>query len=178
MIAGCGCTIVSRGRYSVGGPLSQTGASDCIKIDASGVDLDLVGYSVTGPAAPALFDVGVHVTRRASGATIVGGGATISHFTIALLIEGGGATVSGLSANGDQNGIIVNGPNADLTNFSASDNDSDGVDLFGASNAVLSDFTASGNIYFGIDIISKGSEMFGFTANSNGYAGVVISSLV
>jgi hypothetical protein len=177
-ISACGCVIESRGSYSVGGALSLAGAGDCIAIKADSVELDLAGYSLTGPAAPAPFSAGVHITRRASGAAIVGGGGAISQFTDGILIEGKGATISGFSANGNEEGVVLDGREAELTNFSASGNSGDGVALFGAAQARISDFTASGNAANGVDILSKRVKVSGFTADSNGYAGVLIRGII
>ena len=176
-IAGCGCAIVSRGRFSVDAPLSQPGAGDCIAIRAGGVELDLAGNSIAGPSQPALRSNGIHVMGRARGVTIVGGGATISQFTNGILIEGEGASVSGFTASGNAVGVVVSGHAGELTNFSSSNNSYAGVVLFKTPQSRLSDFTANQNVFYGVDVLSTNDRLTGFTADSNGYAGVVIGQV-
>ncbi len=185
-ITSCGCVIRAAGSYTVVATLIQTtiGAT-CLEVDGPMVRLDLAGNSIVGasplpPPTATTPDLGIHLTRKASNAIVVGGGATISGFaTAGLEIDSSGAIISDLKAEKNGDGIeLTKARGVQLTGVNASDNESNGLSLFRSSDNQLSDVTANGNSGAGILIYasSDANRVTTFQANSNG-EGVQIAAV-
>lgn len=174
-ITQCPCTINASGKFKVMNPLASASLTkDCITVAAQHVSLDLAGNALTGPGSTTPT-AGIHVFRRADHVTITGGGAMITKFGSGILIEGDRAAASGFSATGNQNGLVIAGDGGQHTGFDASGNSNDGVLFSAASGNVLSSFTADDNtIGNGVELTSGSNHdsLSGFTASSNGAAGV------
>lgn len=184
-IASCGCVIAAAGEYKVTDPLahSQNGPF-CLEIDVAGVRLDLGGNSITdspspAPLPPVALDTGIHLTKRAINAIVVGGGATIRGFLSAgIEIEGSGAIISDLKADNNNNGINLTGAhNVQLMKIDASDNSGIGLSLSHSSKNQISNITADGNASFGIFVFGRSdfNQISNFQANSNGTTGVTVT---
>lgn len=174
-ITQCPCTITSSGKFKVMNPLTSASLTkDCIAVAARHVSLDLAGNALTGPGSTTPT-AGVHVLPRADRVTITGGGAMITQFGSGIVIESDRAAASGFSATGNQNGLVIEGDRGQHTSFDVSGNSNDGVLFSAASGNVLSSFTADDNtIGNGVELTSgsNSDSLSGFTANSNGGAGV------
>ena len=55
-ITACGCRILSPGKYTLGNSVASSSTTeDCVDVNSGGVELDLAGFSVTGPLANPLI---------------------------------------------------------------------------------------------------------------------------
>ena len=185
-ITTCGCVISSAGDYKVTSPLTHSPPGlFCLEVDAARVRLDLGGNSIADspppPGPPVVLDTGIHLTKRATKAIVVGGGATISGFLAAgIAIESSGAIVSDLKADTNGDGIDLTGAHdIQLVKIEANNNGGIGVSLVRSSDNQISNLSASSNAGVGIDIsgISDTNRISDFQTNSNGDAGVVIARL-
>jgi hypothetical protein len=176
----------------------------CIEVDAANVRLDLGGNLISLSGAPSqssrvsiapdpgipnacapsgliifgiLPDIGIQLTRRATNAIVIGGGATISGFTnYGVEVESSGAIISNLNANNNTYGIVLNQAHGvQLTNIQASNNLLHGLSLIRSSGNQISGFTGNNNGATGILIFgpSDANRVTAFQASSNG-CGVVI----
>ena len=176
----------------------------CIEVDAANVRLDLGGnlISLTGapsqsspvPIAPDLEipnacapsgltilgilpDIGIQLTRRATNAIVIGGGATISGFTMyGIEVESSDAIISNLKADNNTYGIVLNDAHGvQLTNIEAGSNLLHGLSLIRSSGNQISGFAGNNNGDAGILIFgpSDANRITAFQANANG-CGVVI----
>jgi hypothetical protein len=167
----------------VANPLTA-GASltECIKIAAPNVQLFLAGNSITGSSASSTsLKFGIHILGTAPGAIVIGGDSTISQFSWGILVEGTFSAISGFSATGDGIGVVLrHEKGSQFTNFSASNNLGDGIFITNASHNFLNDFDASNNTQNGVEISSGSNfdELSGFTASSNGAAGVSVTRAI
>src|SRR5579863_2021880 len=125
-ITACG-KITKAGLYEVDSDLiaSSPSAGDCLVITAANVSLNLNRYSLRGATSA----VGVHVMKTAAKAFIEGNGATIETFGTGLEIDAPGALADNLIvlSNTDAGIVLNHVQQADLSNFSATDNLNDGV---------------------------------------------------
>jgi len=164
----------------VANPLTAgAGLTECIKVAAPNVELFLAGNAITGSPGPSTgIKFGIHILGTAPGAIVIGGGSTISQFSWGILVEGAFSALSGFSANGDGIGVVLrHEKGSQLTNFSASNNLGDGIFITNASHNFLNDFDASNNTQNGVQISSASNfdELSGFSASSNGAAGVSVT---
>ncbi len=178
--------ITHAGNFEVTGPLQPTVPdADCLMIDAAGVNLNLAGNSITMPFANA--SDAIHLTRKAAGATVAGGGATISgSYSDGVVVESGGATLSGIKVSGATVAIVLDhARDATLSEFQA-DGNSGGVLIEGGGHNRLSNFSANSNLTpfgggsygYGVFILgSNDNSLSAFTADSNFY-GVVIQGVL
>ena len=178
------------GTYEVTAPLSRPTVItlSCLEIDAPKVRLNLDGNSITsGVSASAnvqpdckpnigivigsLPVIGIHLTRHADNAVIVGGGAMISGFgDSGIEIESSGAIISELKADANIVGIELNKAHGvQLTNIEASNNLGNGLSLIRSPDNQISAFTGNNNGGAGISIFgpSDANRVTAFQANSN-----------
>jgi parallel beta-helix repeat protein len=184
-ITACGCVIAAAGTYEVTAALTQsTVGATCLAVDAAGVRLNLGGNSMTGassaPSTAETIDLGLHLTRKATNAIVIGGGATISNFaTSGIEVDGNGAIISGVNTDrNEEEGIVLDGARGtQLIGVDASNNTSVGIFLDRASGNSLSDVTANNNGAVGIYLfdVSSSNRVADFEANSNGGEGVEVA---
>jgi parallel beta-helix repeat protein len=173
-------TITASGDYKLVADLTAPG--DCITVDASKVDLDLNGHSLTGPGQGS----------NASGILIVNetkvdikGPGVVTNFSFGINFEGvDHSEVKGVTATGNRFGFIVNRDFAtpDLNNLSehnwfrdntVTGNNQHGFTLNGASNNNLVGNVASNNGVFGIFLFDgTGNQIKANTTNGNGADGI------
>ena len=154
-ITTCGCVIAAAGSYKVTAALSQSAnGSFCLQVDAAGVGLQFGGNAITGPPPPVSpVDIGIQLTKHATKAIIVGGGATISGFGEGIEIDSMGAIISDLKADSNGDGIVViKARDIQLTKIDASNNNDVGLGLLISSENQISNLTANGNASGGIFI--------------------------
>lgn len=183
-ITDCGCVILSPGQYTLGNPLvSSSPGEDCIDVDSPGVELDLAGFSITGPLAnppptppapPEVTAVGINFERKASRAILNGGGATVSGFNQGVVIIGYEATANDFSTTANEVGFVLFGTrDSRVSNFDASGNGENGIMIESGSHNQLTGFAANSNGGDGVLLFdSAHSQLSGFTANSNAGQGV------
>jgi len=177
-ITACG-KITKAGLYEVDSDLiaSSPSAGDCIVITAANVSLNLNRYSLRGATSA----VGVHVMKTAAKAFIEGNGATIETFGTGLEIDAPGALADNfiVLSNTDAGIVLNHVQQADLSNFSATDNLNDGVRIEGGGYNVLQMPTITGNGRFGVWIQSSSHNSVGnFAVESNTLAGIYVGCSV
>lgn len=166
-------SITNAGSYRLTSNLSVSGSHDGIDVLASGVTIDLNGFSISGPG------VGTSTDGIATGGAVFTGltvkNGTITSFTRGLnLATGPGATVSNIHVNGDGWGILV-GSNSSIENSVATNNADNGLDCSG-SNCAISDSTANSNLNIGIYCEGGGCAITHNTAIGNSNVGIDCSS--
>jgi hypothetical protein len=174
-ITSCGCAIRKPGEYHVIAALTESSKTeDCITIENVSV-LYLDGHRITSTAP--ISDIqnsnAIRLSRRADRAVVVGGGAMITGFTNALLVEDLGANVSGFSATDNDEGLFVNFA-SDVTayNFDVSGNAS-GIQILHSRRISLSNFTANDTTSDGIFMSGvSDSQLTAFQASSSPGSGI------
>ena len=178
-ITACG-KITKAGLYEVDSDLiaSSPSAGDCIVITAANVSAQPQPLFLEG-APPARS--GVHVMKTAAKAFIEGNGATIETFGTGLEIDAPGALADNfiVLSNTDAGIVLNHVQQADLSNFSATDNLNDGVRIEGGGYNVLQMPTITGNGRFGVWIQSSSHNSVGnFAVESNTLAGIYVGCSV
>jgi len=167
------------GNYLVISPLNASSAGgDCIAVDAPDVALNLGGVAITGPGLESTPNTtGVHLTKKATNAIVVGSGATISGFSFGVVIETEGASIGGFAATLDSTGVYVSfAKRCRVYNFDASGGDA-GIQLIHSTGVVLENFTANHTGSDGLFLFgSSESQILSFQANSNRGAGVFLEA--
>jgi len=185
-ITDCGCVILSPGKYTLENPLvSSSATEDCIDVDSPGVELDLAGFSITGPLAnppPAQAEVtaeGINFERKASRAILNGGGATVSGFNQGVVITGYEGNANDFSTSANEAGLVLFGTRDNrVNNFDASSNGQDGVMIESGSNNQPSGFAANSNGGDGVLLFDTAhNQLSGFTANSDAGQGVNVGGV-
>ncbi|HEX3409484.1 MAG TPA: NosD domain-containing protein, partial [Candidatus Binataceae bacterium] len=133
-ITACG-KIAKAGLYEVDSDLFAVGLSDCLVITAPNVSLNLNRFRLYGNTS----NVGVHVMKTASKVFIEGNGAMIQTFGVGLQIDAAGALADNfvVLSNTDAGVLLNHAQQADLSNFSATNNLNDGVRISGGGFNVL-----------------------------------------
>ena len=142
-------TISSSGSYYLTGNLTSTG--DGIVVQVDNVTIDFNGFTITGPGKASGTGIGVYMQ----------GGARNN-----LQIKNGKVRDFGLHGVWEQNG----GTGHKITNMTARDNGSSGINLAGSSHLILN-CTAISNGLTGIYGV-KSSTLTGNKASSNGTNGI------
>lgn len=163
--------ISTPGSYRLTGNLSVSGAHDGIDVNASGVTIDLNGFSISGPGTGANTD-GINVGAGASAVTVKNG--TVTSFTYGAFL-GVAARAAGIHANGDNIGIAA-GTNSTIENCVATSNVSDGIECLGGGNCAISGNSANSNLSTGINCAAGGCAISHNTANSNGAYGIICNA--
>ena len=125
-ITACG-KITKAGLYELDSDLiaSSPSAGDCLVITASNVSLNLNHFDLLGATSA----VGIHVMKTAARVFIEGNGSTIQTFGVGIQIDAPDALADNFTvlSNTDA-GVVLNiVQQADLSNFSATNNKNDGV---------------------------------------------------
>ncbi len=177
-ITSCGTVIGSPGLYEVKKDLTASDAGTCITITASGVTLGLAA-NITGVHA------GVGISVREAGVVVRGSGTdhdsvpNVSGFSIGVEDESGGNVIGDFTANGNDTGVIFEGPVTTRTiadNLAANGNSKDGIRILspaGIRGVILSANGNGGRGYY-IASGSNGSVLANFSAEDNGTTGVEI----
>ena len=173
-INSCGCTILNPGEYHVTTALAESSETqECIVVESMSVlFLDRNPISAT-PGGDTQTSNGIRLTHGADGAIVVGGGAMITGFNNAVLVENEGTNIGGFRASNNGTGLFVNfasnvtaynfdvsgnavgiqilhSRQVSLTNFNANNTGSDGVFMSGVSDSQLMSFQASSSPGSGI----------------------------
>ena len=179
-VTSCGTIIGTPGLYEVKKDLNASDAGTCITITASGVTLGLAA-NITGVHA------GVGISIREAGVVVRGSGTdhgtvpNVSVFSIGVQDESGGNVIGDFTANGNDNGIIFEGPVTTRTiadNMTANGNAKDGIRILspvGIRGVILSANDNGGRGYY-FAPGSNGSVLANFSAKDNGSVGVDIES--
>ena len=157
------CEIKTSGSYALANDLNQTTANlDCIDIKAKDVDLDTLGFNLTGPGSGT--GVGILIEGSAKNVSVAFPGAGPSF--------GSASTVSAFSI-----GVEDDAEGADIEGGTISGNLAQGVVLKNVKNSVVDAVQADGNVTNGIEV-DKGSNDYvtGSDGSSNGQNGLVLSS--
>jgi Periplasmic copper-binding protein (NosD) len=167
--------ITQAGLYEVDNDLvaSSPSAGDCLVITAPNVSLNLNRYRLIGATSA----VGIHVMKSAAKAFIEGNGATIQTFGVGIQIDAAGALADNfiVLSNTDAGVLLNHVQQADLSNFSATNNLNDGVRINGGGYNVLQMPLISGNGRYGVWAQSSSHNSIGnFTVQNNAQAGVYI----
>lgn len=144
-ISSCGCTITKAGFYQVTADLDHsqglTAMGGCIDIKASNVTLNTSkticcsGFNITGPGGMSPSGIGIHILKSSRNDFLELPNA-VNGWDVGILVEGSNNIVEDFSArfNGTA-GVEVNGGNSNNVNdFSVDSNHNYGVWLRGASN--------------------------------------------
>ena len=175
-------TLSIPGSYKLTGNLVVPGGMTGIEITASGVTLDLNGFSVSGPLTctrnDVTFDVTCTGTPGVNGIAMMGGGNTVRNGRVRGFSTGiyyaGGDQIDGILV--EQNGSGMGGPTYDgartqIRNSRAQFNSSTGISL---SDATAQGCTAGGNGGAGfsgtrsvvLDSVSFRNKTLGFQGNT------------
>jgi hypothetical protein len=172
VLAGSGFPYVisSPGSYRLTGNLTVSGMHDGIDVNASGVTVDLNGFSISGPGTGANTD-GINVGVAASAVTVKNGMVTSVTYGAFL---GVGVRAAGIHASGDNIGIAA-GTNSTIENCVAISNVSDRIECLGGGNCAISGNSANSNLSAGINC-AAGCAISHNTANSNGGYGILCNA--
>lgn len=186
-ITACGCRILSPGKYTLGNSVASSSTTeDCVDVNSGGVELDLAGFSVTGPLANPLIAsdqvtaVGINFERKASNAIFNGGGATVSGFSTGIEITGDKANANDFSATANVFGLLLlETHDSRVSNFDANSNIETGVAISLGSHNQLSGFATNSNSDFSGVLLAytAHNQLTGFTANSNAGDGVTLENV-
>jgi parallel beta-helix repeat protein len=173
-ITTCG-KIAKAGLYELDNDLvaSTPAGGDCLVITAANVSLNLNHFGLFGATSA----VGIHVMKTAAKAFIEGNGATIQTFGIGIQIDAAGVLADNFSvlSNTDAGILLNHTQQADLSNFSASNNLNDGVRITGGGYNVLQMPVIYGNGRYGVWAQSSSHNSIGnFTVQNNKIAGIYI----
>jgi len=167
------------GNYLIISSLNASSAGgDCISVEAPDVELDLGGVAITGPGLDSLPNTtGVHLTKKARNAIVVGNGARITGLSFGVVIEAEGASVGGFAATQDSTGVYVSfAKRCRVYDFDASGRDV-GVQLVHSSGVALENFTANDTGSDGLYLFgSSESRILSFQTNSNRGEGVFLEA--
>ena len=176
-ISSCGCTIRNPGEYHVTAALTESSETeDCITVDAISV-LYLDGNSITStaPSSDTQNSNGIHLTRRADNAIVVGGNAAITGFTSAILVEDAGANIGGFRASNNGNGLFINfAKNVTAYNFDVSGN-AGGIQILHSTHVSLTNFFANNTTSDGVFMSGVAdSQLISFQASSSPNSGIYL----
>jgi hypothetical protein len=187
IITTCGCRILSPGKYTLGNSVASSSTTeDCVDVNSGGVELDLAGFSVTGPLANPLITsdqvtaVGINFERRASNANFDGGGATVSGFSTGVEITGDKANANDFVTTANVFGLLLLATHdSRVSNFDANSNVENGVAISLGSHNQLSGFATNSNGDFsGVSLAyTAHNRLTGFTSNSNAGDGVTLENV-
>lgn len=152
---------------------SKPAAGDCIVITASNVSLNLNGFDLLGATSSA----GIHVMKSAAKAVIEGNGSIIQTFGVGIQIDGAGALADNFTVNKNTDaGIVINhAQQAQLSNFTSTDNMNDGVRIVGGGFNGLQMPSISGNGRYGVWIEGSSNNSVGnFDISKNALAGIYV----
>ena len=176
-ISSCGCAIRNPGEYHVTAALTESSEiEDCITVDAISV-LYLDGNSITStaPSSDTQNSNGIHLTRRANSAIVVGGNAAITGFTSAILVEDVGANIGGFRASNNGEGLFINfAKNVTAYNFDVSGN-AGGIQILHSTHVSLTNFLANSTTSDGIFMSGVAdSQLISFQASSSPGSGIYL----
>jgi parallel beta-helix repeat protein len=173
-------TITASGDYKLVADLAASG--DCIKVEASKVDLDLNGHTVTGPGQGS--DASGIIIVNETKVDIRGPG-VVTNFSFGINFQGvARSEVKGVTATGNRFGFVVNRDfvTPDLNHLSeqnwfrentATGNNQHGFTVSGGSNNNFVGNVASNNGGVGIFLFDDtGSQVKANTTNGNGEDGI------
>jgi parallel beta-helix repeat protein len=152
---------------------SSPAAGDCIVITAPNVSLNLNGFDLLG----ATNAVGIHVMKTAAKAVIEGNGATIQTFGVGIQIDAAGALADNFTVNKNSDaGVVINHTQqAELSNFTSTDNLNDGVRIVSGGFNGLQMPTISGNGRYGVWVEGSSNNSVGnFDISKNALAGIYV----
>jgi large repetitive protein len=142
-----------------------------IVVGASGITIDLKGFTLRGDRTPGHFGISDVTFDQV---TIKNG--TVRNFANGVFACCGSneVSVSNLVASGNLvDGIFVDGASASVKSSEGSGNDVFGIELQGVSASVKSS-TASGNGSEGIHLIGASASVKSSTASGNGLDGITV----
>jgi hypothetical protein len=173
-ITACG-KITKAGLYEVDNDLVAVSpsAGDCLVIVAPNVSLNLNHFGLFGATSA----VGIHVMKTAAKAFIEGNGSTIRTFGVGIQIDAAGVLADNfiVLSNTDAGILLNHVQQADLSNFSATNNLNDGVRIDGGGYDVLQMPLTSGNGRYGVWVQSSSHNSIGnFSVQNNAQAGVYV----
>ncbi|HXR24133.1 MAG TPA: right-handed parallel beta-helix repeat-containing protein [Candidatus Binataceae bacterium] len=175
-IAGTTCQKITKpGLYEIDNILiaSSPAAGDCIVITAPNVSLNLNGFDLLG----ATRAVGIHVMKTAAKAVIEGNGSTIKTFGVGIQIDAAGALADNFTVNKNTDaGVVINHTQqAQLSNFSSTDNLNDGVRIVGGGFNGLQMTSISGNGRYGVWVEGSSNNSVGnFDISKNALVGIYV----
>jgi hypothetical protein len=167
--------IAKPGLYEIDNILiaSSPAAGDCLVITAPNVSLNLNGFDILGATAK----VGIHVMKTAAKAVIEGNGSTIRTFGIGIQIDAAGALADNFTVNKNTDaGVVINhAQQAQLSNFSSTDNLNDGVRIVGGGFNGLQMPSISGNGRYGVWVEASSNNSVGnFDISKNALVGIYV----
>ena len=168
-IASCGQTVTASAVLIQ--DLSCSGPG--IVVGASGITIDLKGFTVTGDRDPA--DYGIDDSGGYDEVSIKNG--IVRDFGVGVIgLNGaGGLKVTSVVATGNSiGGIAALGDSASIASVTAAGNASYGVDIFGDGASVAST-TSVGNTADGIIVAGDGTSIKSSTVAGNGDRGIVVA---
>ncbi len=173
-ITACG-KITKAGLYELDSDLiaSSPSAGDCLVITASNVSLNLNHFDLLG----ATNAVGIHVMKTAARVFIEGNGSTIQTFGVGIQIDAPDALADSFTvlSNTDAGVVLNKVQQADLSNFSATNNKNDGVRIVEGGYNVLQTPVITGNGRYGVWAESSSHNSVGnFDVTDNSLAGIYI----
>lgn len=158
------------GQYTVTHDLSYAGEGAAITVIADGVVLDLHGNRLTGPGG-STGAYGVYVPTG-SGAVIENGTVTGFDFGILLDMATYSVSLSGITAQGNHDGIGVVGRGNTIAGNTANRNDAVGIVVLEGESNIVSGNTTQGN-RIGIAVLDGDrNTVSGNTASGNGAIGI------
>jgi len=166
--------ITKPGLYEIDNILiTSPAAGDCLVIAAPNVSLNLNGFSLVG----ATNNVGIHVMKTAAKAVIEGNGSTIRNFGTGIQIDAAGALADNFTVNKNTDaGVVINhAQQAELSNFTSTDNQYDGVRIVGGGFNGLQMPTISGNGRYGVWVEASSNNSVGnFDISKNALVGIYV----
>ncbi|MEA2681084.1 MAG: hypothetical protein QOK03_2806 [Candidatus Binataceae bacterium] len=167
--------ITKPGLYEIDNILiaSSPAAGDCIIITASNVSLNLNGFDLLG----ATSGVGIHVMKSAAKTVIEGNGSIIQTFGVGIQIDGVGALADNFTVNKNTDaGVLINhAQQAQLSNFSSTNNLNDGVRIVGGGFNGLQMPSISGNGRYGVWLEASSNNSIGnFDMSKNALVGIYV----
>ena len=167
--------IAKPGLYEIDNILiaSSPAAGDCLVITAPNVSLNLNGFDILGATSA----VGIHVMKTAAKAVIEGNGSTIKTFGVGIQIDAAGALADNFTVNKNTDaGVVINhAQQAQLSNFSSTDNLNDGVRIVGGGFNGLQMPSISGNGRYGVWVEASSNNSVGnFDISKNALVGIYV----
>lgn len=159
--------ITQPGSYYLTGNISLVNAKNAIEITASGVTLDLNGFTIAGFGG----HVGVVVTNSAVSRIVIRNGSVVNFLQGGIEADVAGVEIDHISV--ETCGVlgIRTGDHAIITDCSATDCHTNAIGILTGIGSVLTRCIASGNAHFGI-IASHASTFSNCSAISNGDIGI------